>query len=70
MAAYTYNGPQDGTVIRPGPYRFKLPLTAGGFQMVQIAAVGDSITVTDAKAMAFVESVKDMAGNPQFTKLP
>lgn len=70
MAVYRFDGPKDGSVIRSGPYRFKLPQTAGGFQMVQIASVGDSITVTDAKAMAFVESVKDMAGNAHFTKLP
>jgi hypothetical protein len=70
MATYTYDGPTAGTPVRPGPYRFKLPLTAGGFQMVQVAAVGDLVTVTDTKAMAFVEQLKDISGTTLFTKNP
>jgi hypothetical protein len=68
MATYRFNGPVDGTTVRAGPFRFKLPLTAGNFQVVQVAAVGGSVTVTDAKAMAFVEKVKDLSGAALFTK--
>jgi hypothetical protein len=70
MATYTYDGPAAGTPTRTGPYRFKLPLAAGGFQMIQVAAVGDIVTVTDAKAMAFVAQLKDISGTTLFTKNP
>jgi hypothetical protein len=68
MAVYRYDGPKDGTSVRTGPFRFKLPLTAGGFAVSEIAAVGDSITITDAKSCLFVEAVKDMSGSKLFTK--
>ena len=68
MATYRYDGPHDGTSVRPGPFRFKLPLTAGGFAVTEIAAVGGSSTITDGRSCLFVGAVKDMSGSPLFTK--
>jgi hypothetical protein len=67
MASYRYAGTAE--VKRPGPFRFKLPLTTGGFQVLQVAAVGAEITVTDPKARGFVENLRDLAGNTLFTKV-
>lgn len=71
MANYIYKGASSGPGVLPDGTKvtIKLPLSSGGFQIVKDVQVRvTQIVVTDQKAVAFVESRKDMCGNALYAK--
>jgi len=72
MATYIFNGPTtDFGKIAPGAkVTLKLPLSNGSFQILTNVEPGvTELTITDAKAMAHVEALKDMSGVALYEKL-